>query len=381
MSQYSDADRKALPPDHALPPVEPPSARFIVQLFVIPAVIVGLIVIVWLLFNWVASMGADPSKYVKAMARDNEARWQAAASLADLLNQPRNAAMKRDPTLAKNLATLLTEELRRPASEYERTTGKTYIKESAKENTDPKRLAAMLEVYLCRALGEMETKEALAPLLLAANPQTHATTAVRRAAIEGLSVLLSKLPTDQIEDPAEVRQTLLAGAKDTEAQIRLAAAFALGSWGDAESVPQLKQMLDDVYPDVRFNAATALARQGDVAALPVVLEMLNPDEIDEVLRILDRAEEVELPSDLSEASRENFRKAKLETRGERRTLIEINGLEAAKMIAAAHADLDVTELRKAIERLIGDEQLYVVRSRAQAALDAIDKRAPAGATK
>ena len=33
-------------PNDALPPVEPPSAGFIVQLFVIPAVIVAIIIIV-----------------------------------------------------------------------------------------------------------------------------------------------------------------------------------------------------------------------------------------------------------------------------------------------------------------------------------------------
>ncbi|HEY2838826.1 MAG TPA: HEAT repeat domain-containing protein [Pirellulales bacterium] len=374
MAQFPDADRKASPPDHALPPVEPPSARFIVQLFVVPAVIVGLIVIVWLLFNWVASLGADPSKYVKAMARDNEARWQAAASLADLLNQPRNKAMKRDPRLATDLATLLTEELKRPPTE--RSSLKTYT-----ENTDPRKLSAMLEVYLCRALGEMETSEALPPLLLAANPQTRAETSVRRAAIEGLSVLLSTLPPDQIADPAEVRQVLLAAATDQESQIRLAAAFALGAWGDAESTPQLRQMLEDTYPDVRYNAATALARQGDTAALPIVLEMLNPDEVDEVLQLLDRGEQSSLPSDLSEASRENFRNSKAATRGERRTLIEVNGLRAATMIAAAHLDLDITPLRTAVARLAESDQPNEVRSRAETALKELDDKKPAEATK
>jgi HEAT repeat protein len=381
MAQYSDADPKASPPDHALPPVEPPSARFIVQLFVVPAVIVGLIVVVWLLFNWVASLGADPSKYVKAMARDNEARWQAAASLADLLNQPRHAAMKQDPRLATDLANLLTEELRRPASEYERTSSKTYISESAKKNTDPKELAAMLEVYLCRALGEMETKEAVPPLLLAANPQTRATTSVRRAAIEGLAVILSKLPADQIADPAEVRQVLFEAAKDPEAQVRLAAAFAIGAWQDAESIATLKQMLEDTYPDVRFNAATGLARQGDLAALPIVLEMLNPEEIDEVLQFLDRAEEVNLPGELSADEKEKIRNAKKATRVERRMLIEVNGLQAATMIAAAHADLDTAAIRKAIERLTEDDQRNEVRSRARAALETLDNKTPAEAAK
>jgi hypothetical protein len=53
-----------LSPNDALPPVEPPSAGFILQLFVIPGVIVTIIVLVWLLFNWLAQMGNDPQAYV-----------------------------------------------------------------------------------------------------------------------------------------------------------------------------------------------------------------------------------------------------------------------------------------------------------------------------
>src|SRR5690242_6222897 len=48
------AKYEARPPlgEELLPPVEQPSARFIVQLFVVPALIVVLIVGVWLSFNW-----------------------------------------------------------------------------------------------------------------------------------------------------------------------------------------------------------------------------------------------------------------------------------------------------------------------------------------
>jgi len=369
MSQPVDADRKASPPDHALPPVEPPSARFIVQLFVVPAVIVGIIVVVWLLFNWVANLGADPSKYVKAMARDNEARWQAAASLADLLNQPRHAEMKKDRRLAADMATLLTDELKRPASEYERMTDRP-----RSENTEPKKLSAMLEAFLCRALGEMEVIEALPPLLLAANPDTHAESSVRRAALEGLSVLLSRLPSSEIADPAEVRSVLDKSAGDSEPQIRSAAAFALGVLGDAESAAQLQQMLDDTYPDVRYNAATGLSRHGDVAALPVVLEMLNSQEVDEALQLLDRGELAGLGGNFSEVERENIQKAKEATREQRRILIEVNGLQAAVAIVAANPGLDVTQLRAAFTLLAEDDQPAEVRTRALAALEALDKK-------
>ena len=48
------ANRPAAPAtgDDILPPVEPPSARFIIQLFVVPAIIVMLVVAVWIGVTW-----------------------------------------------------------------------------------------------------------------------------------------------------------------------------------------------------------------------------------------------------------------------------------------------------------------------------------------
>ena len=72
-----------LSPDDALPPVEPPSAGFILQLFFIPGMIVLVIVMIWLLFSWLAHKGNDRDALVKALSRNNEARWQAAFNLAN----------------------------------------------------------------------------------------------------------------------------------------------------------------------------------------------------------------------------------------------------------------------------------------------------------
>jgi len=60
-----------------LPPVEPPGAGFIVQLFLVPGVIVVVVVVIWVLFNWLAQKGNDRDAFVRALSRNNEARWQA----------------------------------------------------------------------------------------------------------------------------------------------------------------------------------------------------------------------------------------------------------------------------------------------------------------
>src|SRR5690606_15580530 len=101
---------ESMSPDDILPPVEPPSAGFIVQLFVVPAVIVTIIVLVWTLFNWLAHMGDDPSNYIKALRRDNAARWQSAVNLANALRRPNNP-LKRDANFARELSGLLLAEL------------------------------------------------------------------------------------------------------------------------------------------------------------------------------------------------------------------------------------------------------------------------------
>ena len=57
-------------PEDNLPPVQPPSAGFLMQLFVIPMVIVVVIVMVSLMFNWLAHMGTRPEQLVQELGRD-----------------------------------------------------------------------------------------------------------------------------------------------------------------------------------------------------------------------------------------------------------------------------------------------------------------------
>src|SRR5688572_16916758 len=140
-------DPPRLSPDDALPPVNPPSAGFIVQLFVIPAVIVAVIIVVWALFNWLAHMGNDPRSYVEALRRNNESRWQEAVNLANELNKSGNETLKNDAELARELAKLLSDEI-----------------ESGAMDDKP----VTLRVYLCRVLGEFHLPEVVPALLEAA---------------------------------------------------------------------------------------------------------------------------------------------------------------------------------------------------------------------
>ncbi|MCA9249413.1 MAG: hypothetical protein KDA42_19965, partial [Planctomycetales bacterium] len=137
-----DAEEPANPisADELLPPVEPPSPGFILQLFIVPGVIVSIIVLVWLVLNWIARAGDDPKGYLEALKRSGPSRWQAAANLADALRSSRHQAFKRDRAAAHELAELLNQQL-----------------DEASMDEKP----VTLRVFLCRALGEFEVDEGL----------------------------------------------------------------------------------------------------------------------------------------------------------------------------------------------------------------------------
>src|SRR3954452_22236499 len=72
------------PPLADLPPVELPSAAFIVQLFVIPALVVVVVIVVWLLFGKLVGGERAAREYVRLL-RSPDANWRAAFELASLI--------------------------------------------------------------------------------------------------------------------------------------------------------------------------------------------------------------------------------------------------------------------------------------------------------
>src|SRR3954467_729251 len=93
-----------------LPPVEAPSAGFIVQLFVIPAVVVAVGFVVGLLFGKLAGGERDAREYVRLL-RSPDANWRAAFELASLIQN--DARLAKDPVLLGELTDLLAHDLDR----------------------------------------------------------------------------------------------------------------------------------------------------------------------------------------------------------------------------------------------------------------------------
>ena len=261
----NEQPRHGIRPDDALPPVEPPSAGFLVQLFVVPLTIVSCgLFVVWG-FYWLAQMGNDPESYVRALRRNNEGRWQVALNFANDLRGPGGAALKNDAKLAGDLAGILDDEM---------ASGRTSGSGNAAEQ------AQTLCNYLCRALGEFAVPEAAVPLVKRAGDANNPQTA--QAAVEALAVLSANLTAagKSFDDPAAVAAAVLKASTSDLVSLRSSAAYALGVLGGAPAIERLRQLVDDGGGDVRYNAAIGLARQGDEAAWQTIEEMLAlPDAV------------------------------------------------------------------------------------------------------
>jgi hypothetical protein len=306
---------ESLSPDDALPPVEAPSAGFILQLFVVPGVIVVIIVAVWLMFNWLAQRGNDPQAFVAAIKRNNEGRWQAAVNLANALNNRQSTSsqeLRHDHRLVQDLSGILDAEIDAGSMEEKPIT---------------------FRMYLCRAIGSFDVDDGLPVLLKAVktNRDEHEI-AVRRSALEAIALLAENLqasdPTKPLASP-QLTSTLLEAASDSDPLVRSSAAYAMGVVGDADLLAKLQSLLADTYPDVRYNAATGLARQGDVAAAPVLLEMLDPDE------------QVGIEIEKDEQSRDY-----------KRALIEFNALRAVDLLLKKNSQVDRAQFVPAVEKLL-----------------------------
>jgi HEAT repeat protein len=291
---------------------------FILQLFVIPMVIVTIIVLIWLLFNWLAHMGSNPTELVADLKKLNDSSWQKALTLADLLRNPRYEHLKQDAALAKELAGVLDGQIN-----------------EAGMGENPVRL----RVFLCRALGEFQTPEVLPALLRAATTERQLPEAeVRLSALQALAVFVRYNNPEALREHPELTKTLLNASREqpsgfdanhTRAELRSQSAFALGMLGGQEALERLEIMLGDAYPNARYNAAIGLSRHGDVRALPGLVEMLDPENVEAV-----RSEENE------------------ESKPWKRLKVMQNGLRAAGQLAEKNHSDDLARLGTALDQVI-----------------------------
>jgi len=266
---YPSVNQDKLPTLPDLPPVEPPSAGFVVQLFVIPALVVVVVIIVWLLFGKLAGGERDAMEYVRQL-RSPTANWRLAFELASLIQN--DAKIGSDPVLLGELTDLLSHELDR--------------------NEDPK-----LTQYVALTLGAFRTLDAktengqtvnpLVPLARALEPKYD--TLVRIAAAASLAKQAGRME-GALDDPHAIKALGAAAATDPP-ELRQLAVYALGFFGGPAATEILRQRLqEDEDRFVRYNAAVALARRGDRSAEKTLREMLSIADLDKVVNLTSTTE-------------------------------------------------------------------------------------------
>lgn len=258
MSDERDQDSASLDdayrmPDE-LPPVQPPSAGFIVQLFLIPALIVLAVVGVWALFGRMAAGEQDWRELVDEIKNTNEhRRWRGANGLADLLATDlrlgeRGQKLSSNPEIASALSNLLSEGLE---------------KRSQRED-DLKQQA-----FLAMTLGMSDVTDTTMPVLIKAM-QPEQDREVRMSAIKAVAVAGGRAGERRgsLSD-APLIDALILTTRDEDVMLRQLGTFTLGLIPSSATNERLAVLLGDSDESTRINAAISLARLKSTVGLDV----------------------------------------------------------------------------------------------------------------
>ncbi|MEQ9406501.1 MAG: HEAT repeat domain-containing protein [Fuerstiella sp.] len=372
-SASSDPDASAgiRPPARPedLPPVEPPSAGHIVQLFLIPALIVAAVIGVWALFGKLADDETDWQQLVAELGSSNEhRRWRAALGLAQVLRNQQLAPPEDEVPLAEQpeVATALTDLLRDSLASA------STLDEDIKH-----------QEFLARTLGALQADDVVLPVLAdALQPDRHED--VRKSSLMSLAMiagrhfeqraasadrlepdrvyesgqsvvtLVAPLEAPTIDSPA-VADQLKQAAQDVNPAIRHLAAFVLALVSGEDAVNQLKAMLLDRDPMARANAAIGLVRNGQTDGVPVLTDLLK-ESMEDVSR--DEFQALTPEEQQSALKNQQFEKP----------VMLSNSLRALDSIWVAIDSEQKTELEPILRQLADESSAADIRLQAQSLL-------------
>lgn len=243
-----------------LPPVEPPSAGLIVQLFLVPALIVGVIIAVSLLFGKLAQTEQDWRQLKQDVSSENPyIRWRGALGLAQLLDADSARSTGGEP-------------LRTNAEIAEALAG-LYVKLMQLPNPSADEIQEI--EFLSKALGRMAVPDKILPALLE-GMLPNRDRDVRKHSLIGLAMLAGtmrelKLP---LESP-EAESRLIEISQESDPLFRQQAAFALGLLPSPRTNVRLESLLEAGDEMTRLNAAIAFARNDNPLAWPVLRDILH----------------------------------------------------------------------------------------------------------
>lgn len=248
-----------------LPPVEPPSAGFIVQLFVVPALIVMAVIGVWAMFGKLAASEQDHRSLTRELGSSNEhRRWRAALGLAQMLKSDlsrgeEGQGLNSNREIATDLSAMLEERIGAllPGDEEDR--------EKALKHQE----------FLARTLGLMDVPDVVIPVLQKAMDEKH-DSQVRKNSIASLALIAGR--SEAAGKPIEsddVVDSLITATNDDDVLIRQMGTYGLGLVKNDAATGRLKALLSNADQNTRYNAAIGLVRRKSSAGISVFREVLT----------------------------------------------------------------------------------------------------------
>lgn len=221
--------------------------RLFVRFFLLPLLVVGTAVGIFLVFSLMTFERRSPRDYLAEVKGGSAGRrWQAAFELSR-----RIGAMKpgpeRDAIAAESLRVFGTLSPSRP------------------EDVRVRR-------YLVLVLGKLGDRSAVPVLLRAAEDPDPET---RLYSIWALGMLGDRRAVEAV----------LEASRSEDAGVRKMSAYVLGKLGDPRVRPRLQVLLEDRVPDVRWNAAIALASVGDGSGLTVLRSIVDREALGRQARL------------------------------------------------------------------------------------------------
>jgi HEAT repeat protein len=329
-----------------LPPVQPPTAGFIIQLFVVPAVIVGMLIGGWLLIRRMVSSEQDWQTLVVELRSSNKYRRdRGAAGLAQLLRADTNLGdqgqqLSRNLQIAGELAGLLGEQLDSASSTPEE---------------------VQQRAFLARTLGLLDVPDTVLPVLQEAMQPSH-DREVRKNAVAAVALIAGRsVEAGQPLTTLELVDDVVTFSADEDPFLRQLGAYTLGLFPTDETRHRLIVLLSDADGKTRVNAAVGLARQNSTAGFDVFKQVLT-----------DAAQPIGPENDDAEKSPEEQRRE--------RQAQEFEQIIAVKNVVKAVGELSDrfdAEQRTELSKLLGpvaenirDPKLRIDAEQAQQKLDA-----------
>lgn len=320
-----------------LPPVEPPSASFIMQLFLVPAIIVAAVIGIWALFGQLSASEQDWRQLVTELSSNNEhRRWRGANGLAQMLRA--DIELKEDgQNLAGNqqIASEMTELMSELLADTART--ETQIKQ---------------QVFVVTALSWLDVYDTTLPVLIAAT-QPDQEEIVRAEALRSFAIIAERASVRGTPiDRDDVIDCLTSASQDSAPLVRQVAAYAMAYVPGNVTEQRLRVMLEDGDSATRVNAAIAFVRRKNTAGVDVFLQALKT------------APEPVKPEDMEgDTPQEKLLQARLED--DMNTLIVGNVLKAVRELKPKLTDEQRTRTLELAQAIADDHREIKIRLEAE----------------